>query len=682
MSFLFPSMLWGLFALLIPIIVHLFSLRKNRKIEFSSIQHIKAIKKESIRKIKLLQWMVMLLRMGIISSLVIMGSGPIVKNQSSWIPSQKESLAVIIVDNSASMAVKDNNKSFLDDASDKVYKIISSFDGLVNLNVFQTSPPKLIFSGNIDKGSQINYQNWDFEQSIGEDRIWTFTDSVLKTFDLSLPNKECFLISDFPVIPPSNFKDEFFDWKFYFLGQDELKNNIGITDISSINKIKLPNELIKLNTRIENMGVVDRRNVNVEIYLNNERSGQIVSHFNPGAVKDFLFQAYPGKTGVISGKIELANDDYSLDNTQTFELNIPEQISCKVIATSQDDLLIIKTILESISGPDNLFDIELKVQPEIDKISLENADILILQDPKVFSSAALEKIIEFVSNGGSIVWFSGNNYQSIDAFAKSKLNLPNYISLIEIENESYFSIDIVDRENPIFQELNFRNIGSILPQIFKFVNVFKDENHKTVLSIDNGSPFLLEIPILGSQIYFFTSMLDLRWNDLGMKGLLIPMMYRLLMFSVIDEANTSSILVNSPKIIKVPNKLINNKWIVRMPSGSEVIVVPNYTNEQLVFNQTTELGSYEVFVNDEFYTAFSTKISPYESPKIRVKKQDLMDAFGAEKSEWINTDDDIINILKSNRHGRSLWRTFLIIAFILFLIESIISRPKLGSIKN
>ncbi len=140
------------------------------------------------------------------------------------------------------------------------------------------------------------------------------------------------------------------------------------------------------------MGVVDRRNVNVEIYLNNERSGQIVSHFNPGAVKDFLFQAYPGKSGVISGKIELANDDYSLDNTQTFELNIPEQISCKVIATSQDDLLIIKTILESISGPDNLFDIELKVQPEIDKISLENADILILQDPKVFSSAALKKL--------------------------------------------------------------------------------------------------------------------------------------------------------------------------------------------------------------------------------------------------------------------------------------------------
>ena len=48
------------------------------------------------------------------------------------------------------------------------------------------------------------------------------------------------------------------------------------------------------------------------------------------------------------------------------------------------------------------------------------------------------------------------------------------------------------------------------------------------------------------------------------------------------------VLVNNPKTIKVPNKLINNKWIVRMPSGSEVIIVPNYSNQQLVFNQTSE----------------------------------------------------------------------------------------------
>ena len=225
-------MLWSLFALLIPIVIHLFSLRKNRSIEFSSIQHIKAIKRESIRKIKLLQWISMILRMGIIGALVMMASGPIIMNQSFWIPSEKESLAVIIVDNSASMSVKKNNKSFLEDSSDQIYKIISSFDGLVNLNVYQTSPPKLLFSGNIDKGMHSNYQEWDFKQSMGKDKIWTFTDSILKTYDSSLPNKECFIISDFPVIPPTNYQNEFVDWRFYFLGKDDLENNIAIKSIS------------------------------------------------------------------------------------------------------------------------------------------------------------------------------------------------------------------------------------------------------------------------------------------------------------------------------------------------------------------------------------------------------------------------------------------------------------------
>ena len=675
-------MLWSLFALLIPIVIHLFSLRKNRSIEFSSIQHIKAIKRESIRKIKLLQWIVMILRMGIIGALVMMASGPILMNQSFWIPSEKESLAVIIVDNSASMSVKKNNKSFLEDSSDQIYKIISSFDGLVNLNVYQTSPPKLLFSGNIDKGMHSNYQEWDFKQSMGKDKIWTFTDSILKTYDSSLPNKECFIISDFPVIPPTNYQNEFVDWRFYFLGKDDLENNIAIKSISTSNKIKLANELIKLNTRIENMGVVERRNVPVEIYLNDERSGQIVSHFQPGKIKDFLFQVYPGKTGVIRGKIELPKDDYLLDNYKTFELNIPEQISCKVIATSQDDLLIIKTVLESISGPDDIFDIELKVKPEIDKIFLDNTDVLILQDPKAFSLESLEKIKRFISNGGSIVWFSGNNYESIDEVVKSKFNLPKYLSLVELEDESYFTVNIVDRENPILQELNFRNSESIFPQIFKFVDVRINNNQKAILSLNNDSPYLIEIPILGSQIYFFTSILDLRWNDFGMKGLLIPMMYRLLMFTVIDEFNTSSSFINEPKVIKVPNKLINNKWIVKMPSGSEIIVVPNYDKEQLVINNTNELGSYEVFANNEFYTAFSTKLSPFESPKIRVDKENLMSVVDSEKSVWINPDDDVVSILKSKRHGRSIWRTFLIIAILLFIVESIISRPKVGAIKN
>ena len=682
MSFLYPTVLWGLIAVSLPLIIHLFSIRKNQKVEFSSLRHIRALKNESIKKLKILNWIIIFLRMSIIASLVFMASGPIIVKQSSWIPSEKESLAVIIVDNSASMSAMSDGTSFFDQTPSEISKIISSFEGLVNLNVFQTTPPKLIFSAVVEKGEQINVGDWNINQSMGEDKLWTFTDSVLKTVDSNIPNKECFILSDFPVEPMRNFTDDFTDWRFYLFGRGYPNNNIGIKSVKALNQIKLPNDLIDISTRVDNIGSVLRSDVPIELYLDGDRAGQIVTKFQPGKNKDFLFQVYPGKSGVIKGRLEIPKDDFILDNFQTFELNIPEKIFCKVIASSQEKLLIIKTILESISGPEDLIDIELKVKPEVDNIFLDNTDVLILQDPNIFSITSIEKIKKFIQNGGSILWFAGESYKSLNEITIKSFNLPKYNELVSLSNESYFSVKIDDRENPIFQELNVRDLKSAFPQIFVYNKVILDKSHKSILSLNNDDPFLIQIPFPGSNIYFFSSFLDLKWNDFGIKGLLIPMIYRLLMFSIIDEHNTSMIFVDDPKTIYLDKDLINSKWMIKLPSGDEILVVPNYDKEQLYFTQTSELGSYQVFADDEFYTAFSTRLSPFEFPDLREEKSRLLEILGINRSEWIDSDSDVISTIKAQRHGRSLWRTFLIICFGLFFIESFLSRPRIGALKN
>ena len=60
----------------------------------------------------------------------------------------------------------------------------------------------------------------------------------------------------------------------------------------------------------------------------------------------------------------------------------------------------------------------------------------------------------FLQRGGSIIWFSGNNYSLLEEMAISNLNLPIFQEMISAGGESFFSVEIVDRENPIFQELN------------------------------------------------------------------------------------------------------------------------------------------------------------------------------------------------------------------------------------
>jgi hypothetical protein len=154
------------------------------------------------------------------------------------------------------------------------------------------------------------------------------------------------------------------------------------------------------------------------------------------------------------------------------------------------------------------------------------------------------------------------------------------------------------------------------------------------------------------------------------------------MFTVIDEHNSSMIYIDELKTIRLKKDIINNKWMIKLPSGAEILVVPDYDTEQIIFSQTHELGSYQVFADDEFYTAFSTKLSPFEYPNLRVNKSKLIDIFGVDKFKWIDTGTDIISIIKDKRHGRSLWRTFLIISIGLLFIESFLSRPRLSALKN
>ena len=674
-------MLWVLFASCIPLIIHLVSKRTANIVEFPSIQHIKALEGESIKKLRIKQWLLILIRTLIIICLVLMCSGPIILNNSNWVSSKKESTSVIFIDNSASLGVNKSGKSFFDSNILLVPKILNAFDGVTNLKVYQTNPPKLIYDDFIDEGIMVDPQYFKIKQSMGSDNLWSFIDSVLQDIDNEFPNKECFILSDIPVSPPSNLPEKYKDWQFYFSENESSTDNISIKEVSSINQIKLPNHLLKLNSKIENTSNLEKRNIPIELYLNDDRIGQIISHFKPKRIKDFLFQAYPGKSGVIKGRIQISKDDFIYDNTKTFELSIPKQISCKVITTNINDSFLIKSALESISGESRFLDIELKEMLTIDMIFLDQTDILILLDPSYLSPKAIQTLKDFLQRGGSIIWFSGNNYNLLEEMAISNLNLPIFQEMISIGEESFFSVEIIDRENPIFQELNLRDPDLSLPKVYKYNQLKLKKFQKSILSLNNNDPFLLEIQSNNGQIIFLSSPLDLNWNNFGLKGLLIPLIHRALILSATDEFNTTPVEIDEIKLINIPSELINQKWKLITPSKNEIMIVPNYNNERLEIANTGELGSYSLYVDDKFFTAFSTSLSEYESPNIRADLGQVIKQFKSSNAVTLSNEKNISEVIKSQRHGRSLWKLFLIIAIMLFLFESFISRPIKEQIK-
>ncbi|MEE8437093.1 MAG: VWA domain-containing protein, partial [Candidatus Neomarinimicrobiota bacterium] len=190
MTFFSPTALWGLFAVLIPILIHLFSLRNTREVEFSTIRFIKGMEKEKIRKLKIRQWLLIFLRMAAIAALVIMAARPVQKGFiSGWMAAELESRVVILLDNSASMSMKSGQKSLLEMAKKSIPKITSAFEGTTHLHIFQTSPPLEIYEGILSTGNSLETILESVTQSHSRDNLWSVVDSIIKIIPADEPNR-------------------------------------------------------------------------------------------------------------------------------------------------------------------------------------------------------------------------------------------------------------------------------------------------------------------------------------------------------------------------------------------------------------------------------------------------------------------------------------------------------------
>ena len=78
MQFLYPSFLWALLALAIPIIIHLFFFRRFKKVYFTNVKFLKEVKEETSARRKLRNFLVLLMRLLAIAMLVFAFAQPFI----------------------------------------------------------------------------------------------------------------------------------------------------------------------------------------------------------------------------------------------------------------------------------------------------------------------------------------------------------------------------------------------------------------------------------------------------------------------------------------------------------------------------------------------------------------------------------------------------------------------------
>ena len=370
MTFLAPTAMLFLLGISIPIFIHFLNKINVKKIEFSSIRYLKSMKKNAIRSVKFKKLILLLLRVGIISALALMLARPVTKGfMPGWLSAEIDSRLLLVIDNSSSMAAQKGAFSLLENAKKTAIDLIGLYDKNTIIDIVQTCPPQILFSG---KAVDVKYKKniIKISNSKNFDNIWFLVDSLTKTLNVKETIKECILISDFQTknISIDSLSD---DWHYYFINAGLVDNNMSINSLDIVSRIKVPGQLIKIKTNIYNYNSKNMKNVPINLVFDENRVGQVISNFEQNSNKEFVFQAYPSKKGILKGSVRLPKDDYANDNIWHMSTSILNKINCLVVCNTDNEKEIFKLIMNAIDPEKELLSFELRRQPIVNRLLLK-----------------------------------------------------------------------------------------------------------------------------------------------------------------------------------------------------------------------------------------------------------------------------------------------------------------------
>ncbi len=702
MTFLNPSILFALFAISIPIIIHFFNLRKLKKVEFSTLMFLKELQKSKMKRIKLKQLLLLLFRILVIAFLVLAFANPVFKGVAG--DSSTSSASIIIIDNSFSMSAKDAYGDYLEQAKVAAYDIISALNPSDEITIIASSElgkssPKYwtnTQSNYKDSIKSISISLKDFNISQGLD----FSKSLLNK--LASLNKNIYVVSDFQK---TNFEDASninnpSDFSLFAvnIGKREV-NNISLEDFKIESALIEQGRDVKLSINVHNFSKYGLTNKRINIYSRGNDSnfvlkGEQVVDLQSSENKKINLNFKAEKPGNNSGMIELVldnaqDDEIKYDNRIYFSFYIPEKYKIALIG---NDTKFIKLAIESASSllsdsvksRNNIFDVsELSSLPS----KFSDFNIVFLSGVDKFSNNEVEELSNYISSGGT-AYISPSQSADLNSYNSlfTKLNSAKILNLnTYVEINKSIKISRVNFEHPLLagifknEKLNFTSDKFILdsPELKSFYAISPGEKDVTLIELSNNKPFLIENNIGQGRMFLSAVAASDKMSDFPLKSIFVPLIVRSIFYSQ-GNVNQTPYTVGKNNVVSLNESYRINSAV--NPVNNKINYTPAITSSYVALpysNFSSEAGIYSLkdsAKNNNYNFAIN-----FNSSESNLSKEDAKEIEKFFKSNFknvkvINDINQVKESIKEAKFGIELWKYFLILALIFVAAELYLSR--------
>ena len=631
MYFKNPNILFALFALIVPIIVHLFYLRKFQKTYYTNVKFLKKITSETRKSSKLKKYLVLFTRLLIVTFIVLAFAEPSLKKTNL----NKESETVLYIDNSISNKEKGEKGEIL---KVNIQQLLSNYPQDKKINIITND---YVFKNKTIKSIKNELINLKYTSNQLDYQLISL--KANKLFSNSKNQKNLICISDFQ----KNYRldSSYFDSKIETtLVQNipVLKSNISIDSVFFLN-----NNETELNVLVKKQ-YSTLKSIPISIY-NNDSLISKTSVKLSDKINNVVFSLPKQKE--LNLKINIEDKNGINDNLFYATKNKEKKLNVLAIGNTKNNLF-----LSRIFTNDEFIFLE-QDEKNINYSSFQKQDLIIINEIQKISVALSENLNVYNKNGGNIICIPN---EDIDKKSYSKI-FNNFK-----ENYKDTRLTNINFSHPIFKNVFEKKISNFEFPFFK--QHYKLKNYESkILSLENENPFL----VYNNNKYVFAASFNNKNTNFKQSPLIVPTLYKIAKSSL--KNNTTYFVIGEENEIEFEIDL----------SKDEIVTLSSNNNNEFIPLQQIKSNS----------VIIKTKEKPYKSGIYSIKTKNKKDkkfvAYNYSNSESLreyhnlntiknghiiisNSVKNSIAQINSISEIGTLWKWFIIFALLFLIVELLI----------
>jgi hypothetical protein len=639
MQFKHPEILYFLFLLVLPILVHLFQLRRFKKEFFTNVRLLKELSIQTRKSSKIKKWLLLATRLLLLTFIILAFAQPFFKAKDRENSSNE---MYIVLDNSFSMQAKGQKGELLKRAIQELLEYTpekQSFSLITNSETFWNTDIKSIKS----TLQNLKYSALPFQLESAMAKIKSRK---------SASNKDIVVITDAVGLDQKQLKsiDKSFN-TYFIIPKSEQKKNVSIDSVFIHQTL---DDFYEIGIELSTYGDY-KIDVPVALYNQQKLIAKTITKLDSN--EKIVYFTIPKKD--FHGYASITDNGIKYDNTLFFSISKPEKINVLSIGETEKSIFLSRIYTKDEFNFGN-FVIDM-----LDYNTIEKQDVVIVNELDKIPQALETTLKSFFEKGGNLVVIPSakNTIVNLNSFLKIFGN----IEFKSIENKDKL-ISKINFNHPLFSSVFENKITNF--QYPKTNSSFEIESRNPeVLIYDDQTTFLTSINKSLSIIYVFAAPINLVNSNFQKSPLIVPVFYKMALNNAkkglqaikIGTDNPLLIAANLSKdeILNIKNKIENFVPIQQIYN----------TKVQLSFNDFPEQAdNFGIYNKNVLVQNISFNYDRTES-NLEQNNDDLTSDL-----KKIDSIESVFNSLETNRTDDQVWEWFVIFALLFLASEMAIIR--------